>query len=67
MGNEECYSSFDKRVCTFISGKSSMTHWKLRATREERESVKNPNNPEGFWFEKRWGQGEKGEGRLGVR
>jgi len=28
---------------------------------------KNPNIPEGFWLEKRWGREEKGEGRLGVR
>jgi len=31
------------------------------------EVGKIPNIPQGFWLEKRWGQGEKGKGRLGVR
>jgi len=36
MGNGECFSGFGKRVCPFISGKSSMTgtHWKLRASQK---------------------------------
>jgi len=43
MGKGECCSGFGERVCQFITGKSSMTgeavtHWKLSATREERES-----------------------------
>jgi len=69
MGNWEFCFGFGKRVCPFISGKSSMTGDPLEAwscTRGE-EVRKIPNIPEGFWLEKCWGRGEEGGGRLGVR
>jgi len=50
MCNGECRSGFGKRVCPFISGKSSMIRdlWKLRATREERESERSQISQKDF-------------------
>jgi len=67
MGNVECCSGFGKRVCPFISGKSRRTHWKLRATREERKSERSQISQKDFSWRNAGDRGEKGEGRLGVR
>jgi len=55
MGNGECCSDFDKQVCPFNSGKSSMTGDPLEASSYTggKGVGKIPNIPEGFWLEKR--------------
>jgi len=65
-------SGFGERVCRLITGESILTgegvHWKLRATRVEKESERAQVSQKDFgWkMEIRRGRGKKGKGQLGV-
>jgi len=59
-------SGFSERVCRSLQGSPAWpgTHWKLRATRKERESERS-YIPQVLWLEKCRSRGKKGKGRLG--
>jgi len=66
---EYCYG-FGEKICSFISGKSSMpeTHWKFRTTREKRKSKRFQISQKDFVWRNVWAveTGEESKGRLGI-